>query len=179
LTGIRIETEKDIQLLKAIARTGLITENLLPMLGITRQRLRQHIISGNIEKKGTYMLFGSLTNIYTLTEHAKRRMRSDFLINIYKSDATQLEHDYVLSKIYIYLRYDQKESWKTEGALQQMYGINKTTDGLFISNGCKIGVEVITDSYSKEEIEQKKNFIRKYCDDYIMVHTHKNIEYVV
>jgi carboxypeptidase C (cathepsin A) len=106
-------------------------------------------------------------------------MRSDFLINIYKSDATQLEHDYVLSKIYIYLRYDQKESWKTEGALQQMYGINKTTDGLFISNGCKIGVEVITDSYSKEEIEQKKNFIRKYCDDYIMVHTHKNIEYVV
>ena len=41
----------------------------------------------------------------------------------------------------------------------------------------KIGVEVVTDSYSADEIEQKKEFIRKYCDDYIMVHTHKELEF--
>lgn len=179
--GIKIETEKDIQLLKAIAKTGLITEDMLPVFGITIKRLYQHIHSEYIEKKGTYLIFGTMTNVYTLTEQSKRRMKSDYLIDLYKSDVSQLEHDFVLAKIYMYLSYAEKESWKTESGLLQMYSnCEKTTDGLYISSGGKkIGVEVITDSYSKEEIEQKKDFIRKYCDDYIMLHTHRDIEYDV
>ena len=179
MKGIRLETEKDIQLLKAIAKTGFITESMLPLFEITRQRLYQHITSDYIEKKGVFLIYGTMTNVYTLTEHSKRRMKGDFLIDLYKSDASQLEHDFVLSQIYMYLSYDEKESWKTETSLSQMYrGSNKTTDGLYISNGGKkIGVEVVTDSYSKEEVEQKQDFIKNYCDDYIMVHTHRDIEY--
>ncbi len=179
MNGIKIETEKDIQLLKTIAKTGLITEDLLPLLKITRQRLYQYIQSGYIKKRGTFLIYGSLTNVYTLTEQTKKRMKGDFLIDLYKSDTSQLEHDFVLTKVYLYLSYEEKESWETENSLLQIYrDCEKTTDGLYISNrGKKIGVEVVTDSYSKEEIEKKKEFIRKYCDDYIMIHTHRDIEY--
>jgi hypothetical protein len=180
MSEIKIETEKDVQLLKCVARTGLITENLLPFLKISRQRLYQHIESGNIEKKGAFLVFGSLTNVYVLSDFAKRRMKGDFLIDLYKSDTTQLEHDYVLTKIYLFLKLHEKESWKTENTLRQLYNSEKTTDGLYKTADNKvIGVEVITDSYSKNEIEQKKDFIRKHCDDYIMIHTHKNNAYKI
>jgi len=177
---IGIEMEKDIQLLKAMAKTGLMIENMLPLLEISVSRLRQHIESGNIEKKGVYILYGAATNIYVLSSKCKKRMASDFLINIYKSDTTQLEHDYVLLKIYLYLSTQEKESWLTESKLQIDYlNSSKTTDGMFIAKGKKIGVEVITDSYSKEDIKNKKDFIRYHCDGYIMLHTHKDIKYML
>jgi hypothetical protein len=177
--GIKIEREADIQLLKAIARTGFITKDLLHLPGINPKRLAQHIKSENIIDKGIYLIYGQMVRVYGLTEKAKRRMRSEFLIDIYKSDATQLEHDYVLAKIYLHLKLEEKESWVTETGLMERYKeCVKTTDGLYItSEGQKIGVEVVTDSYSADEIEQKKEFIRKYCDDYIMVHTHKELEF--
>lgn len=177
---IGIEMEKDIQLLKAIAKSGLMIEQMLPLLGISLTRLRQHVESGNIEKKGVYLLYGSATNIYVLSAKSKKRMASDFLINIYKSDTTQLEHDYVLLKTYLYLSTEEKESWLTESRLQIDYPTAiKTSDAMFIAKGKKIGVEVITDSYSEEDINNKKNFIRCHCDGYIMLHTHKDIEYTL
>jgi hypothetical protein len=177
---IGIEMEKDIQLLKAMAKTGLMIEPMLPLLEISLTRIRQHRESGNIEKKGVYILYGSATNIYVLSAKAKKRMASEFLIDIYKSDTTQLEHDYVLLKIYLYLSTQEKESWLTESSLQGEYPTaTKTTDGMFIANGKKIGVEVITDSYSEEDIKNKKNFIRYHCDGYIMLHTHKAIKYTL
>ncbi|NBI07623.1 hypothetical protein [Senegalia massiliensis] len=172
-----IEKEKDIQLYKAIAKTGLITEDLAKLLGMSRNRLNNHIKEDNIIKKGVYMMFGDLTNIYTLSDKSKNKMRKDFLIDIYKSDTSQIEHDYVLAKIYMYLNYKEKESWITETGLKYMYQGKKTTDGLYITNNNRIGVEVITDSYSKSDIEEKKDFIRSCCDNYIMIHTHKDIEY--
>lgn len=172
---IKLETEKDIQLLKAIARTGFITENLLSFLGVSPSRLRQHLEHGNIVKKGVYMLYGCMTNIYTLSHSAKRRMRAEFLLNPYKSDTTQLEHDYVLAKIYMFLSHEEKESWLTETNLQMIYGKDtKTTDGFYISGKKRIGVEVISDSYSKGEVSLKLDFIKRYCDDSIIIHTHKD-----
>lgn len=178
---ISIEMEKDIQLLKAIARVGFITPCLLDYLDITQSRLKQHISSGNIVKAGTYMIYGSLCNIYTLTEEAKNRLRSEFLINPYKSDISQLEHDYCLAKVYLHLKYNQKESWKTETQLRMEYPlVPSTTDGMYYTDdNKKIGVEIMTDRYSKEEINNKLDFIRYHCDDYIILHTHKNIKYII
>lgn len=175
---ISVEMEKDVQLLKAIAKTGFITEKFLPLLNISESRLRQHIYSGSVIKKGTYLIYGVATNIYTLSTKAKRRMQSEFLINLYKGDISQIEHDYVLLKIYLYLSVVEKESWITESKLQQQYpSAKKTTDALFMKDGKRIAVEVITDSYSNDDIEAKKDFIKYYCDDYIMVHTHRNMKY--
>jgi len=180
MTKIQIEKENDIQLLKAIARTGLITEDLLHYSNINFKRLKQHIDSKTIVKKGTYLLYGVLTNIYILSEDSKHRLRSDFLIDLYKSDTTQLEHDYTLSKIYSNLTIKERNTWKTETELHSLYDAPTTADGLYIANsGKKIGVEVITSSYSKGEIELKKDFIRQHCDDFIMIHTHRNINYTI
>ncbi|KZL88862.1 hypothetical protein CLMAG_57660 [Clostridium magnum DSM 2767] len=178
LKEIGIEMEQDIQLLKAIAKTGLMVEKFLPMLGLNQTRLRQHLASGNVEKKGRFLIYGSATNVYTLTPRTKKRMQGDFLINLYKGDIGQLEHDYVLLRTYLYLSAEEKESWLTESRLQIDYPHSaKTTDAMYISNGKKIGVEIITSSYMAEDIEAKKEFIRYNCDDYIMLHTHKPIEY--
>lgn len=175
------EMEKDIQLLKAIARTGLMVEKLLPFLGISETRLRQHIASGYIEKKGVHLLYGNATNIYMLSAKGKKKVQSEFAINLYKSDLSQLEHDYILLKVYLYLQVEEKESWQTESKLVIDYPQSpKTTDGLYInSSGKSIGVEVITDSYTKDDIDMKIDFIRYQCDDCIMIHTHRNIEYLV
>lgn len=180
MKAIVVEMEKDIQLLKTIAKVGFITEKFLPLIGMSNARLRQHILSGNINKKGTYLVYGKAINIYNLSQKSKRRMQSEFAINLYKSDVSQIEHDYVLLKIYMSLSLLEKESWITESKLQVEYpSSRKTTDALFIKNGKKIGVEVITDSYSKIEVKAKMDFIRYYCDDYIMMHTHRNILYSV
>jgi hypothetical protein len=53
-----------------------------------------------------------------------------------------------------------------------------TTDGLFTSiDNKKIAVEIITNNYSKKDIEMKKAFIEKECDDYIMIHIDKDKSY--
>jgi len=179
MEGITLVTEKDIQLLKAIGNTGMITLDLLPYLGITENRLYQHIISGNIVKRGNYIIFGTLRSVYVLSDKAKKMLRSDFQLNPYKSDSSQLEHDYVLSKIYLHLPYECKESYQNETKLKMRYNSPKTTDGMFVSNGEKVCVEVVTDSYSKDMIEAKKEFIIYHADKYIMLHTHKEVDYTI
>jgi hypothetical protein len=181
MDGIKYELEKDIQLIKAIAKCGIITENLLHMLDIDVRRLRKHIYSNNIEKKGTVMLFGRMTNIYMLTNKSKKRVSSDFLINPYKTDLSQIEHDYALLKVYLFLNSKEKESWLTETRLHIDFPAStKTVDGMYITgNNKRIGVEVITDSYTDDDINAKKDFIRAYCDDYIMIHASRDTEYTV
>jgi hypothetical protein len=174
-----IEKEKDIQLLKAIARTGFTTEEFFPLLDMNDKRIRQHIQCGNLIKKGPHLVYGIMRNIYVLSEEAKRRCRSEFLIRTYKSDISQLEHDYVLTKIYTSLKFEQKQSWKTETELANIYKDSaKTTDGMYISaEGLTIGVEVITSSYSQKDIDDKLQFVEKYCDTSMVIHAQKLEKY--
>lgn len=180
LINVLHTTAKDIMLLKAIARTGLITDNLLHCFGITERRIYANIKNNNILKKGPYMLFGNLTYIYILSDSAKNALYSNYRINIYKTDLTQIEHDYVLSRIYASMPPLVQESWITEGNLKSLYpNSDSTTDAMVNVNGLRVGIEVITDSYSTEQINAKKAFISKYCDDFIMVHTRRNIHYTI
>lgn len=171
-----IESEKDILLLKSIAKTGLITDDLLYLLGITKNRLQQHIISNNIKNVGHFLIYGTMKKVYILSSYCKRRMMSEFLITPYKTDFTQLEHDYVLTKIYLFLKAKEKESWIPESMLIERYPSSpKTSDAVYTSlkTNRVIGVEVITKSYTKYEIREKCDFINKYCDDKLIIHTHK------
>ncbi len=180
IRNIKVDTEKDIQLLKAIAKVGFVTEDFLKNIGSNKQGLKDNIKQGYIMKKGTYMVYGGLKNIYNLTSKGKYKVKSDFLINPYKSDISQLEHDYCLAKVYQFLSYEEKQSWITETGLRVRYGHAVTTDAMYITReGKKIGVEIVTDSYSKNEIESKMDFIRNVCDDYLMFHTHKDKEYAI
>lgn len=175
---MKTETEKDIQLLKAVAKVGFITESLFSYLNVSKYILNKNIENDYIVHRGNHLIYGNLRNIYHLTDKGKRRMRSEFLINPYKSDFTQLEHDYCLARVYCSLNFREKNSWITETELRIKYNLDKTADAMYISDsGEKIGVEIVTDSYSKEDIEKKKEFIRNYCDNFIMFHSHKNREY--
>jgi len=179
MEGIKTMTEKDIQLLKAIGNTGIITSDLLSQYKINRKRLYQHIISKNIEKKGNFLIFGTLKTVYTLTREGKAYLRNNFQINPYKSDFTQLEHDYVLARIYSFLPFECKNSWQNETKLKQLYDTATTTDGMFKNGSQNICVEVVTDAYTKDMVDSKKEFIRHFADNYIMIHTHKDIEYEI
>ena len=90
--------------------------------------------------------------------------------SLYKSDDTQLEHDYILLKIYSSIDINSQESWQNESELKAIYRRN-ACDGVFKFNNKLIGVEVITKSYTKIAINEKMTFINEYCDDFISLNT--------
>lgn len=173
--AIKVETKKDMDLLKFLARTGIITDEVLKKIGVYNKRKIQHIKSRNIIKQ-VHMIYGRFRNVYFLTEETKKKIKNNFGINSYRTKRTQLEHDYVLMKLYLRLNNKEKDSWLTEHDLQLRYNSEVTVDGLFFSSGKKIGVEVITPSYSKEDIRLKNMFIQRHCDDCIVIHTHSEID---
>ncbi|MBO8160627.1 MAG: hypothetical protein H0Z24_03240 [Thermosipho sp. (in: Bacteria)] len=172
-----IETPNDIAFLKAIARTGIATYEMARKF-ISEKRIYKLLKHGYITKEA-YFIYGRYIDIYTLTDRIKERMRQEFLINPYKANKNQLEHDYYLAKVYVSLKPEERETWLTETALQEKYHGLKTTDAMFTSNGKKVAVEIVTDYYSDTDIEVKKDFIKNFCDDYIMFHTHKDIKYEI
>lgn len=177
MNKVNVDTKKDIQLLKGIARTGFITESLCHYFELPTRRLEAHVKNGHIEKRGIYILYGSFANIYTLRPMGKKRVKAEFLINPYKSDFSQLEHDYCLAKIYWMLGEAEREEWLTETQLKMKYGKKTVVDAMFLAhNGAKVGVEVISNTYTRDIIMQKQDFLVNECDHSIILHTHKEME---
>jgi len=176
LNPLKIVKEKDIQFLKSIAKTGLITKDLLSTYKISYDRFNQHLLTNNIVLSGRVMTFGVLKDVYILSDDMKKQMKNDYGIGLYRSDLSQVEHDYILSKVYSKLSIAEKESWVTETMLKDIFGEETTVDGLYRSDsGYNIGVEIISENYTKQEIEDKKAFISKYCDSYILINTKEEI----
>lgn len=123
--------------------------------------------------EGNYLVYGVAQKIYILSSLGKEYLRKEFDMTIYKSDINQLEHDYILLKTYMELEEIHQDSWLNETALKKMFKTLYTSDGLFSLGEKLIGVEVITNSYSQCAIDGKLEFIKKYCDDKIIVHTNK------
>lgn len=119
-------------------------------------------------KKGV-VLCGKVVNIYILSQRGKEMLLKNGR-NLYKSDITQLEHDYVILNFYSKLPTEYQFSWRNETELKSRYN-SSTTDGIFISDGKIVAVEVLTPSYTAEFIKEKMNFIDKYCDDSIILKT--------
>jgi len=176
---IEIVKEKDIRILKAMANTGFIAEDLLKEFNITNKRINQHISSGYVKKKRV-IIFSNLSNIYCLSDLGKSLMKNKLMMNIYKGNTESPHHDYVLSKFYASILPEEQDTWQSENLLYQKYHkkFEKTTDGLFTSvDNKKIAVEIITNNYTQKDIEMKKAFIKEECDDYIMIHIDKNKSY--
>lgn len=172
---IRLVSEKDNELLLGIARTGFINEDLLKACGFPKTRFREHIKVGNVELKGNYMLYGCLTSIYQLSKKAKMRLRKEFFVVPYRNSLSQLEHSYCLAKIYWLLTPKERQTWITEDELKHKYKFDLTVDAMFLTKaGEKVGVEVITDTYTKEKIAKKEEFFKLYCDKKLIMHTHKD-----
>ena len=161
---------KNKPLLLAIANCGFMTDHIAKKHFSTSSKEIESLISNNLlERTGTYLIFGKATCIYTLTNESKEMFR-ELRKSLYKSDDTQLEHDYILLKIYSSIDVSSQESWQNESELKAIYRRN-TCDGVFKFNNKLIGVEVITKSYTKIAINEKMTFINEYCDDFISLNT--------
>ena len=121
--------------------------------------------------KEYHMLFGKINAIYSLSKTSLNKFRNEGFY-IYKHDSSQLEHDYLLQKVFLSLSDKERHSWQNETALKARFGKNATTsDAMFIKNNKLIAVEIFTPSYDKKTIQQKMQFISRICDDYIILNT--------
>lgn len=165
-------TIKDNQLLLGIAHTGFITTSLLSSTDISCKTLNKLINNKLIKRDGLFMIFGALNHVHTLTPKGKQYVSSSLLTNCYKSDKSQLEHDYILSKLYWSISNSERNNWLNETELKSKFrNALITCDAIYISNGLTIGVEVITDSYTQEAIDEKKEFMKSCCDRSIILST--------
>lgn len=153
----------------SIVNCGFITEYLaLKYLQISKSYLIS-LVNKNILIKENFILFGKNTTIFTFSEKYLNKLKYEGY-HIYKSDSSQLEHDYILNKVFLDLPTNIKYTWKNETELKLKFGKGTTTtDALIIKNNKLIAIEILTPSYSKENITTKMNFINNYCDDHIIL----------
>lgn len=160
----------NIMLSRILINCGFITEYLAQKVNITHNELKNEVKKNtlNVSKQ---LLFGKMTNIYILSDKQLNIYRKQG-ITIYKHNVNQLEHDYLLLKVYTSLSLKEQLSWYNETSLKAKFNKSTdTTDAIFIKNNKLIAVEVITPNYKHSKINNKKDFIRKYCDSSIILDT--------
>lgn len=162
--------EKDFLLL--LARTGYYCNSYIKHFNIQNNTLTNLLEKELIEKKNPVIIFGKMMSRYVLTSNGKKVVKNHFLTKPYSGKSDQLEHDFILGKIYLMTGEIERNTWLTETDLGTMYPNEPVIDGVYTnSRNEKVGVEVLTDSYSNSMIEERKSFIDKYCDKKIVIHT--------
>lgn len=153
----------------SLINCGYITEYLATKyLKISKSYLNS-LVNKKLLIKENYILFGKNTTIFTFSEKYLNKLKNDGYF-IYKSDTSQLEHDYILNKIFLKLPDNIKYTWKNETELKSKFGKKiTTTDALIIRDNKLIAIEILTASYTKENINAKMDFIKNFCDDQIIL----------
>lgn len=111
-----------------------------------------------------------MVNIYKLSLNFKNLVLNKGY-KTYKSSDRQLEHDYLLLKVYSNLSYNEQRNWVNETFLKSKYGdrYKYTTDGMFFIKDKKVAVEIITSKYTKSLIKSKQDFIKRESDESIWI----------
>lgn len=157
--------------LLAIANCGLMTKNIAKSAYKINSLTLSNLIKEDIILiNSKSLLFGKITTIYTLTYKSKKYIKIAGK-SLYKTDVSQLEHDYLLLKSYSVLPYELQNTWLNETELKEIYKNTATTDGLFLMDNKLIGVEILTTNYSKDTIKSKMQFANTYCDKLITLNT--------
>lgn len=165
-------TLKEESLIKTISKTGFFFEMYLTNLNMSTKIIYSCIKKGFIVRERPVFIFSNLTTPYSLTEKGKELASNRYSISPYRTSINQAEHDYVLGSIYTSLSQDEQSSWETETSLLVRYPGQSVVDAIYIDSFNNIvGVEVITDDYSEDEINAKLHFIKNYCDKKIIIYT--------
>lgn len=170
-------SEREEGLLKLIACAGFYTDSYKKHINITNSTLKKAQDKGFILKNPPIVIYGKMTNIYTLTDKGIKFVKSNYLINPYRSRERQIEHDFILGEIYLMLSESERNTWKTETELELKYPEIVVVDGVYTDgrDGKLVGVEVITENYSKDMIKAKENFIKNKCNKGLVINT-KNLK---
>ena len=168
-------SERARDLLYFIARTGFYCEHFNKSINVSDFTITKLINNGVLEYKNPMLIFGKMMGVYILSKSGIKTVKKQLLIRPYKPSVgglNQLEHDFILGKVYERLNKVERDTWITETDLAILYPEGTVVDGLYTNmNGNKVGVEILTNTYSKSIIEDKMKFIDKYCDKKIVVNT--------
>lgn len=153
----------------SLINTGFITEHLAyKYLNIKRHTL-DRFVADNRLIKSNHLLFGKVTTIYELSNIEKNSYRNQGYI-IYKRDNSQLEHDYLLNKVFLSISTKEQVSWCNETALKSKFPAKTvTSDAIFVKDNSLIAVEVLTQSYTRHNKNDKMKFISDFCDNSIIL----------
>lgn len=155
-----------------VAKTGFCFEIYLNKLNIDKAVLLSCVKKGLIKKDKPVFIFTNLMNPYLLTQNGKEFASNKLSVRPYRTHLSRAEHDYVLGNVYIGLSKSEQISWESETSLGVKYPSQAVVDGRFTSNDNKlVGVEVITEAYSENEIDNKLSFLKLHCDKKIVLYT--------
>lgn len=159
------------ELFLTICNCGFITPHIASKyFKITKKTLDIYSNKDFLYKKSV-ILFGKNSSIYILSDTLANSLREKGYC-IYKHDTTQLEHDYLLLKVYLSLKKNEQLSWQNETALKTKFGKDiDTCDAIYVRENKLIGVEIFTPEYRSNKKNDKINFMKKYCDNYVTFNT--------
>ncbi|HBJ1652548.1 hypothetical protein FDA33_10325 [Clostridium botulinum] len=162
---------KHKEFLFSMANCGIMTKDIAKdSYNIHHKTLNELIADNIITKKGNLLLYGKISTIYVLSENTKNIIRKKAKYP-YKTNISQLEHDYLLLKFYSKLPFHIQSTWINETELKEICGTSTTIDAMFILNNKKIGLEVLTSNYTKTMKKNKLEFGNIYCDKLITMNT--------
>ena len=162
--------------LLAITNCGIMTKNIAKNYYYLHHNTINELVKNNtLDIKGNLILFGKVSTIYVLSKKSKNNVRKSGK-SPYKTNTSQLEHDYLLLKSYCSLPLQYQITWKNETELKETYRNSTTIDGMFLMADKKIGVEIFTSNYSNEIIKKKLEFGSLNCDKLITMNT-EDIKY--
>ena len=157
--------ERKLELM--IINIGFIADTLLD--SFERHKIKKYIKEKILYSKNVILL-GKIIKVYYPSDKYSNLLREQGYF-LYRSKVDQINHDYLLCKIFLSLGEKEREKWLNETYLKNKFKEEETTDAIVIKDGDLIAVEVITPSYTKDKIKNKKDFINNYCDDSIVINT--------
>lgn len=168
-------SEKEEELFLLIVNTGFYINHYSKISSISNYTVRLLVNKGLIIKGRSHFIFTKYFNVYILSDYGKEYALRRYLLYPYIFRDRNIEHDYVLGRIYLSLSKKESKSWINEGTLIRRYPNTVVIDGMFTDAYDRaVGIEVITSNYSENDIFKKMDFIKKYCDKDIIVYT-KNL----
>lgn len=169
---VKILTDRDIDLLKQLARTGITNgQQAKEFCKLSAERI------GKLEKSGYvvtsyHAVRGANNLILQLNKLGKEYCRQEFGIRIFGSAQTNhLEHDLKLTEIYYNLIPEIQDTWRCEVELiKEIYDkfpkmkgcLNICIDATIEIDGIKIAIESIGKSYRKKDLIDKENIAKTY-----------------
>lgn len=155
--------KKDGEMLKCIARTGIISKaNAIQFLGQHDKRLRLLERAGLVRAENVFTKDGGQT-IYKLGSAGREYIRDHTSIDsLYRSNNSQIGHDLALNTAYFQIPETARETWFNESQIHTRFGnmikeagTKGGIDAVVVVDGQLIGIEVLTNNYGQAEISQK------------------------
>lgn len=170
--AIKVITNRDKELFRQLARTGVITkEQARKHLNYDRNNrrivnlvksgyLKEQVIKGKtiyrLDKKGTAFVKDNIADVD----------------NMYSAvgGKSGYEHDYKLTELYYHYfhnHYETLETWRTEQDYKRN-GSHGTPDATITIGEQTICIEVVTSNYSQQHIESKLDFAEQHGFEMVM-----------